>query len=138
MPRARAGVVALAPTGETAGKRANESRSKEELPDLMSDSDEEDYSDSESEPDYDSDDPIEEDQFDDKGLRRPVKYEALRTEIPLPKVPLADSMVAEHALCYPALQQGMPQWQVKYLMPWALIFFDLITFDFRVGGRSST
>ena len=135
--RARAGLTVLTPSGEIAGRSVGAVQEQPDPADSDSDTDQEDDSDSESDVDYDEDEPIDESQFDENGLRIPEQCQPLRTEIPLPRVPLADSHVAEHAMCYPALQQGQPRWQVKYLMPWALVFADLITFDFRVRGNKA-
>ena len=76
--------------------------------------------------------------FDENGVKLPDLVKPLRHEIPLPSVPMADCNIQAQALCYPALQQYEPRWNVQYLMPWQLIFADLITFDFYVRGNKST
>ena len=126
----------LTPAGEIASRRKANATSKEA--DHESDSDEEASDDSESEPDSDSEEYTFEDDYDDDGNKVKHADVPLREVIYKPHLPLGDSPVHAHALCYPALIPGQPRWQVDYLYPGQLWFADLVTFDFQVRGAKAS
>ena len=69
-------------------------------------------SDSESEGESDDDGPMDKTDFDQRGNRIKKVYITLWGKILMSKTVSGESEVEQHALCFPALQDGKPRWQV--------------------------